>query len=1468
MSFETMSKESMNVSTATNLVTMTVLVPVWEATAAAHELPRTGEYVCGSNQECDIAIPLKGVASQHCSIYNHNGITTVVPQPNNNVWVNEVAISSPERLYPGDSLAIGPATFKVDQRQQLSAQQPVGSRIDDAADSSANQALMDQIQRLESQVAEAKTDSTSAVKSPSAAFEARFLSKLPTAPVVSSRREQDLTNREEELDRRSEMLQQQLAMFKTRLRQQQQQDAASQTQIEEARTAFETEREGMLAELQKGSEQQKAEIEKQEKLIGQRSAALQRKQAGLEKAAEKVAQERAEQERVLAELEKVREQEQADLQAQRAQVSAELDKLNQSIAEIAEHHQDAKSSTERLRTREVELDGFQEELRHRHESIEATSKQLQQQQSELEATRAAVEQQAQKLHADRQNLQSDFDERQHATQDKANAVAELETKLQQQAAELEQNAADFRLQSEAAKTTQEQQAKDLQQQQAALEEQRQQLDSTAAAVNDRQQQLADRETELNTLQQQLDQRDQNVADTTAEEVTALREELNQRDLVATAKDTAIAEANKQLKATQTELQAVLQQLEQQNVAAATDAEQQIADLRASLKERDEALKTFESEIAETREALVAQESEFNAQEHDVVKEAQAFSAELEQQLADAREQLEQKEQALLELQQKAPALDELDARNAECDAREADVQQQVATIQKQADRLANMAAEIDQQKADLEKERQSLTSQPTEAADDQHTVQKQAELDKRHAELEAWAQELDARNDEVADRIQQVKKLAAEPRTEAPASDTPSVAQSFEFQQQVENARRQTELMTSERDQLVVERDQLTLALNELKTAFESARDEMAANAAADTSSDSVADAEQERLLAERSAEVELANQRLLDSESKNHQLSTELEEANERLRSQEQLAEQRIAEATAEANNSGDSEAELQLLQQLEDLKAEMASASAPEGPAAELANKLIEHEQTIEQLQEELEQSRQSHAAADNAGDDSSMAPEQIAIIEELKSRLEQQEQTINELNASNGSTEPGDQQSVEEAERLHRELDERTNLLDVREGELRERQRMLEQSTTDIEEQRRALLEARQQLELARAEIQLAAEPSVPVASQEPAIPSAVSLLNSENDLQVQDDHEEEEDSDVSTLAVRSEIAELFGLGDQQPETQSPIATHSDLPAVDEYSQEESAAVSMSFSQGGNVLLEAPATPEREESFSDGEDDGDDFVASYMEQLLARNRSSAGGSLPAELKSEPKAKTEPKPEKPKPVGQKSFIDAYMSGEYDANESGAAAQVVDEAPVEELAAPSEPRAKIDLQSLRNDMNSFRELSTKSVENALASHAKRQVRGGITTRITVFLSLLVVTLFVLCAALIDVIPFGVMCWIAIIATAVSGIELALKMSKLKKKVQGSTLGGDPRTNDQVAADAASLKKPATEQQQSKMYGPEGAEASEVVEEKNEAGFTTAVVDSTPVTPKPTPDATVAEASDEAEELDEECFEV
>ncbi len=215
------------------------LVPIWDTTEKAQVLPRTGEFTCGSDAACDVHVSLKGVASQHCRIFCHNGVSTVMPISDHRVWVNDLLVTSPERLRGGDALAIGPATFRIDCRDGFLARQDAGNAASGGRDSvasrahsaaamaSASEEILRHIQDLEHRIAAAEYSATPKAV-PSAIAETVVAAPMPnrllsrehaptnrvnTAPHESSyavkAHEARLQDLENELDRRSEMLQQQ-----------------------------------------------------------------------------------------------------------------------------------------------------------------------------------------------------------------------------------------------------------------------------------------------------------------------------------------------------------------------------------------------------------------------------------------------------------------------------------------------------------------------------------------------------------------------------------------------------------------------------------------------------------------------------------------------------------------------------------------------------------------------------------------------------------------------------------------------------------------------------------------------------------------------------------------------------------------------------------------------------------------------------------------------------------------------------------------------------------------------------------------------------------------------------------------------------------------------------------------------------------------------------------------------------------
>lgn len=100
----------------------------------------------------------------------------------------------------------------------------------------------------------------------------------------------------------------------------------------------------------------------------------------------------------------------------------------------------------------------------------------------------------------------------------------------------------------------------------------------------------------------------------------------------------------------------------------------------------------------------------------------------------------------------------------------------------------------------------------------------------------------------------------------------------------------------------------------------------------------------------------------------------------------------------------------------------------------------------------------------------------------------------------------------------------------------------------------------------------------------------------------------------------------------------------------------------------------------------------------------------------------------------------------------------------------------PSTPRQKIDLQKLRENMDSFRSLSTQSVEKAIVHSTLKRERHNINGRIMLSVVLGTMTVFLAIANFKGVINHVVTVWICLAATVVSVAELLRKMSQIRSK--------------------------------------------------------------------------------------------
>lgn len=214
--------------------------------------------------------------------------------------------------------------------------------------------------------------------------------------------------------------------------------------------------------------------------------------------------------------------------------------------------------------------------------------------------------------------------------------------------------------------------------------------------------------------------------------------------------------------------------------------------------------------------------------------------------------------------------------------------------------------------------------------------------------------------------------------------------------------------------------------------------------------------------------------------------------------------------------------------------------------------------------------------------------------------------------------------------------------------------------------------------------------------------------------------------DEHSPLAAASLRSELAKMFDLPEDfvqkhvatpgEPEAREELTAEQSVeerpgeakPDVAEEAAEE--AEDDWRSRLSAALTQMPSRPSEPEPQSDRDqpepiavadraaagEEGDDSVASYMAQLLARTRRSS--TYEPEAEPEPTVKNAPDNARtPEPV----------------------VQVAE--PVEPRPSPSEPRAKVDKDATRAEMQSFRQVANLSARAALARHTWRTTSTELT---------------------------------------------------------------------------------------------------------------------------------------------------
>jgi len=115
---------------------------------------------------------------------------------------------------------------------------------------------------------------------------------------------------------------------------------------------------------------------------------------------------------------------------------------------------------------------------------------------------------------------------------------------------------------------------------------------------------------------------------------------------------------------------------------------------------------------------------------------------------------------------------------------------------------------------------------------------------------------------------------------------------------------------------------------------------------------------------------------------------------------------------------------------------------------------------------------------------------------------------------------------------------------------------------------------------------------------------------------------------------------------------------------------------------------------------------------------------------------------------------------------------------------PTPEVASePPKPRPPVDVDSIRESMNSFRVVAIQSSEHALLSHLLREAKAKIAGRTVMVAGLAGITLLVILANMKHVIDFSSLNWLMCSLVLLSVAELCLRIHAVIKQRRSVTSG-------------------------------------------------------------------------------------
>ncbi len=1321
-----------------------ILTPLYGLKCDVWQFMDEREVVLGSDSDCEFVLPLEGVEKRHCTLIFRAGALSV-RRNEGRVWINDIPVGRECSLILGDMLTIGPRSFLVGQLDRTSPKVGISPTV--------HQSVVPVVPftGANSQAITPAVDTAAAFADTAASIVQTIVQPSPTAATLHAAAVEiiELEVKRKALESRELQLFELSGIVKERER-----SLAERQQMLEERTALLTEKRASIESTQSSFAALEQTLKREKDDIHGRMSVL------------------VERELTLANQFEASAVSYTQMEQTRLALAQQLDEVDRRAAQIAAKQSELNLFANQLESKESELAAQASEL-----SGKSTAVMMRE--ADLEARLASLISREQHVDVVVENRSSDFDARQKA-------IAECET------------AARERLQI-------------VNQREEEVRTIRDELESLRGDLMRQNVELDERSTQLVTRTAALD--------VTASELAASRLAMD----AASSNSVAETRSVGQLAAIAAERESAIR-AKQEAFQALTE----LTNMRESLAAQESKLSAWQTEIdarhRELADRVVAmkqlRQTAVTTNTPDSSHAEQASSLHNEwQKLAARHAELDIKEAQIDELQANALAISR--AAEAERDALQnshKDLFCERNSLMQLSQDLQSRASGLHEREAKVQHQTEELRSR----FDALH--QQTAEFNKLEAELDARAADLNRRTAEFAAASSESSQLKPQSLISVDHANSGATPASLSDNVQATELANSLRVMESERDAIAAQRDALMTAVRELQQAMQ--------NAQAD-----VEEARRVRLEFER--QEEKINELYQTIEEKGGQLQLTDSRFRQTVEHLETLQAQ-IAQLAQERDNalnrlpvdrpstefSSTDEHDAFLLSQIEELRHELSDSKSGGSNRLEQSHQEIaERDQIIADLRAELanvgDRASTSNSLANSIGADSIDMDKLRSRLDRADEVLRDRDDLIRELRArlmKQTDTTAAESVDPESLQLEALELDRRATLLDRREAEIREQARRVTQSEDEVESQRRQLLDARQQLEIARAEIQVAmkqhgtnSESSGTSALYEASTRSASvpihESLGGAFGSPIMADSEPESSSSSSDL--RAELANLFGL--KKPAAEPDASLTTPKPDFFDLSEPagESKAVSFHFDEHSSGIFQTPpplpvasseaaAEPAREEN-------SDDFVRDYMEQLLSRSRNAAGNSLPEELKS-PQAKRQPVPSGPTAASSKkneapansktqekkgpktkSFIEQYMAGGFgDLTGDGSMPELIeqekaDDVEVEETrpSEPRQPRAKIDRQKLRENMDSFRTLSTQSVENALVNHALRQERSNINGRITFIVVLVGMSAFLAIANAKGIIQQPSLIWITLVATIGASAELARKYYSVRVRTKG-----------------------------------------------------------------------------------------